>query len=56
MARLDADDCNASDINAAIKFLSANGIEAEATPTNPMGKLLASLPTFDDEDEAHTTQ
>ena len=40
-----------ADMNAAIKFLQNNGIEAVATEDSPLGKLVASLPTFDDEIE-----
>jgi hypothetical protein len=44
-------DATPADINAAIKFLQNNGIEAIATDESPLGKLVDSLPTFDDEDE-----
>ena len=40
-----------AELNAAIKFLQNNGIEAIATDDNPLGKLVASLPTFDDEED-----
>jgi hypothetical protein len=39
-----------AELNAAIKFLQNNGIEANiAGEDNPLAQLAASLPTFDDE-------
>lgn len=43
-------DATPADLNAAIKFLQNNGIEAVATHDNPLGMLAASLPTFDDDE------
>lgn len=49
-SRIVGGEATPADINAAIKFLQNNGIEAVATDDNPLGKLVASLPTFDDEE------
>lgn len=38
-----------AEINAAIKFLANNGIEAVATEDSPLSRLASALPTFDDE-------
>lgn len=51
--RIKSGDASPADINAAIKFLQNNGIEAVVTEDNPIGKLMASLPTFNDEDFDH---
>ena len=40
-----------AELNAAIKHLQNNGIEAVATEESPLGRLVASLPTFDDDEE-----
>jgi predicted RNA-binding Zn ribbon-like protein len=48
--RIAGGEATPADLNAAIKFLQNNGIEAIATEESPLGKLVASLPTFDDED------
>jgi len=50
LRRVLSGEANPAELNAAIKFLQNNGIEAQATETNPLGQLAASLPTFDDED------
>ena len=53
LRRVLSGEANPAELNAAIKFLQNNGIEAQATETNPLGQLAASLPTFDDEDHVH---
>lgn len=46
-----------AEINAAIKFLQNNGIEAvRGTGESPLDKLAASLPTFSDEEHEGYTQ
>lgn len=43
-----------AELNAAIKFLQNNGIEAAvATEESPLGKLAAALPSFDDGEDDH---
>lgn len=49
--RIASGEASPADINAAIKFLQNNGIEAVVTEDNPIGRLVASLPTFDDDEE-----
>lgn len=51
LAKIESGEATPAEINAAIKFLQNNGIEAKLTDDNALGKLVASLPTFDDEDE-----
>lgn len=48
--RIASGEASPADINAAIKFLQNNGIEAVATDDNPIGRLVASLPTFEDDE------
>lgn len=50
LRRVLSGEASPAELNAAIKFLANNGIEAVATETNPLGQLVKSLPTFDDED------
>ena len=50
LRRVMSGEANPAELNAAIKFLQNNGIESLATKTNTLGQLVASLPTFDDED------
>lgn len=49
--RIATGEASPADINAAIKFLQNNGIEAVASEDSPLGKLVAALPTFDDEED-----
>ena len=51
LRRVMSGEATPAELNAAIKFLQNNGIEAIATDDNPLGKLVASLPTFDDEED-----
>jgi len=51
LRRVMSGEANPAELNAAIKFLQNNGIEAVATEENPLGKLVAALPTFDDEED-----
>ena len=49
--RIASGEAGAAEINAAIKFLKDNGIEAKMTEDNHLGKLHNALPTFDDDEE-----
>jgi hypothetical protein len=51
LRRVMSGEATPAELNAAIKFLQNNGIEAVVTETNPLGMLVSALPTFDDEDE-----
>ncbi len=51
LRRVSSGEASPADLNAAIKFLQNNGIEALATDDSPLGKLVASLPTFEDEED-----
>lgn len=46
-------EASAQEMSAAIKFLKDNGIEAVPDENNTLGKLVAALPTFDDEHEGY---
>lgn len=50
LTRVLSGEASPAELNAAIKFLQNNGIEAAlATEDSPLGKLAAALPKFDDE-------
>lgn len=49
LRRVMSGEASPAELNAAIKFLQNNHIEAIATEENTLGKLAASLPVFDDE-------
>ena len=49
--KINSGEATPADMNAAIKFLQNNGIEAIAIDESPLGKLVESLPTFDDEED-----
>ena len=49
LRRVMSGEASPAELNAAIKFLQNNHIEAIATEDNALGKLAASLPTFDDD-------
>ena len=51
LAKIESGEANPAEINAAIKFLQNNGIEAKLTDDNALGKLAAALPTFEDDGE-----
>ena len=51
LKRVASGEATPAELNAAIKFLQNNHIEAIATEDNTLGKLAASLPTFDDDGE-----
>lgn len=51
LKRVMSGEASPAELNAAIKFLQNNGIEAIATEESPLGKLVAALPTFDDEED-----
>jgi hypothetical protein len=46
-------EATAAELNAAIKFLQNNGIEAIQSENNPLGMLAAALPVFDDDIEEY---
>ena len=50
LKRVASGEATPAELNAAIKFLQNNGIEAITTPENPLGQLVAALPTFEDDD------
>jgi len=43
-------EATAQELNAAIKFLKDNGIEALPVENSPLAELASSLPSFTDED------
>ena len=43
-------EATAQELNAAIKFLKDNGIEALPVENSPLADLASSLPSFTDED------
>lgn len=49
LRRVQSGEASPAELNAAIKFLQNNHIEAIATEDNALGKLAASLPVFEDE-------
>jgi succinylglutamate desuccinylase len=48
--RIAGGEASPADMNAAIKFLQNNGIEAVVVDESPLSKLVSALPTFDDEE------
>jgi len=56
IGKIESGEATAQELNAAIKFLKDNGIEARPSKNDSLGKLAESLPTFetpydDDSDE-----
>ena len=51
LERVTSGDCTPADLNAAIKFLQNNKIEAISEPGDNLDKLLKALPTFEDDEE-----
>lgn len=49
LRRVQSGEASPAELNAAIKFLQNNHIEAIATEDNTLGKLQQSLPSFDDD-------
>lgn len=47
LARITGGEATAADLNAAIKFLKDNNIEALPTEDNSLGKLAEALPDFE---------
>jgi len=47
LAKVQSGEATAAELNAAIKFLKDNDIEALKTATNTLGALVKSLPDFD---------
>lgn len=56
LRRISSGEATPAELNAAIKLLQNNGIEAVAAEESPLGKLVAALPTFDDEDSEYKYQ
>lgn len=56
LSRITSGEATPAEINAAIKFLQNNGIEAIMTDENPLGQLYQSLPQFEDDEEADYRQ
>lgn len=48
--RLSGGEASPAELNAAIKFLQNNGIEAVQSEGSAMDKLAKALPSFDDEE------
>lgn len=54
LQRVLSGEASPAELNAAIKFLQNNNIEAAViTDESPLGKLAAALPTFDDGEDDH---
>jgi hypothetical protein len=51
LRRIQSGEATPAELNAAIKFLQNNGIEAVNQEDSPLAALAASLPQFNDEDE-----
>jgi len=51
LRRVKAGDASPAELNAAIKLLQNNGIEAILTEESPLKALMESLPKFEDEGE-----
>lgn len=50
LKRVKSGEASPAEINAAIKFLKDNGVEAVLGKGSPLDNLAASLPSFDDDD------
>lgn len=53
LAKINSGEASPADLNAAIKFLQNNGIEAILKTGSPMDLLAKSLPTFTDGDDEY---
>jgi len=51
LAKIASGEASAQELNAAIKFLKDNNIEAVATEQNTLGSLAKALPDFDVEED-----
>jgi len=51
LAKVQSGEATAAELNAAIKFLKDNDIEALKTATNTLGALVKSLPDFDTDED-----
>ena len=49
--KIKSGEASPAELNAAIKFLQNNGIEATMAPGSPLDKLVNALPSFDDDHE-----
>ena len=54
LARVRSGEATSAELSAAIKFLKDNGIEAVPSMDNSLGKLMASLPTVEDDDDVQS--
>jgi hypothetical protein len=53
LGRVRSGEASPAELSAAIKFLKDNGIEALPTIDNNIGKLMASLPDFEEDTDDH---
>lgn len=53
LRRITTGEASPAELNAAIKFLQNNGIEATMTPGSNLDKLANALPSFNDDDEVY---
>lgn len=53
LARVKSGEATPAELNAAIKFLQNNGIEAMCEEDSPVHDLMKSLPIFSEEEEDH---
>lgn len=51
LKRVKSGEASPAELNAALKMLKDNGIEALPTPENPLGELAANIPDFLDQEE-----
>jgi hypothetical protein len=51
LRRVQSGEASPAELNAAIKFLQNNGIEALTVVDSPLAKLVASLPSFEEDEE-----
>ena len=49
LLKVTSGEASPAELNAAIKFLQNNGIEATMVPGSPLDKLANALPSFDDD-------
>lgn len=53
LGRVRSGEASPAELSAAIKFLKDNGIEAIPSMDNNIGKLMASLPDFEEDADGH---
>ena len=54
LSRVKSGEASPAELGAAIKFLKDNGIEAVPTVDNNIGKLMASLPDFEEDTDVQS--